>query len=57
MYTVGKHTACKLSFVYTSYIIYGVRAAPMFRKHESLFSCHKEKIQIGHHMQRNIIVL
>ena len=26
--TVGKHTPCKLSFVYTSYIRYCVRAVP-----------------------------
>ena len=41
-YTVGKHTPCKLSFVYTSYIRYGVRAAPKFGKHASLFSYHNE---------------
>ena len=56
--TVGKHTSCKLSFVYTSYmyIRYGVRAVPKFGKHASIFSYHKTKICIGHHMQRNVIV-
>ena len=57
IFTVGKHTLCKLSFVYTSYIRYGVRAVSKFEKHASLFSYHKDKkICIGHHMQRNIIV-
>ena len=40
--TVGKHTPCKLSFLYTSYIRYGVRAAPKLGKHASLFSYHNE---------------
>ena len=39
--TVQKDTLCKLSFVYTSYIRYGVRAVPKFGKHASLFSYHK----------------
>ena len=37
--TVGKHTPCKLSFVYTSYI--SVRAAPKFGKHASIFLYNK----------------
>ena len=37
-HTVGKHTPRKLSFVYTSYIRYGVRAVPKFGKHASLFA-------------------
>ena len=41
--TVGKHTPCGLSFVYTSYIRYGVRAGPKFGKHASLFSYYKRK--------------
>ena len=41
--TVGKHTPCLLSFVYTSYIRYGVRAVPKFGKHALLFSYHKDK--------------
>ena len=41
--TVGKHTPCKLSFVYTSYIKYGVRAAPKFGNQASLFSHHIDK--------------
>ena len=41
--TVGKHTPCKLSFVYTSYIRYGVRAAPKFGKRASLFLYHEDK--------------
>ena len=40
-FTVGKHIPCKLSFVYTSYIRYGVRAAPKFGKHTSLVSYYK----------------
>ena len=40
--TVGKHTPCKLSFVYTSYIRYGVRAAPKFGKHALPFSYHNK---------------
>ena len=43
IYTVGKHTPSKLSFVYTSYIRFGVQAAPKFGKHTSLFSYHKDK--------------
>ena len=35
-----EHTPCKLSFVYTPYIRYGVSK---FGKHESLFSYHKDK--------------
>ena len=41
--TVGKHTPCLLSFVYTSYIRYGVQAVPNFGKHASLYSYHKDK--------------
>ena len=41
--SVGKQSPCMLSFVYTSYIRYGVRAAPMFGKHALLFSYHKEQ--------------
>ena len=41
--TVGKHTPCGLSFVYTSYIRYGVRAVQKFGKHASLFSYNKGK--------------
>ena len=41
--TVGKHTPCGLSFVYTSYIRYAVRAVPKFGKHALLFSYHKGK--------------
>ena len=41
--TVGKHTPCKLSFVYMSYIRYGVRAISNFGKHASLFLYHKSK--------------
>ena len=44
--TVGKHTPCKLSFVYTSYIRYGVRAVSKFGKHASLFSYHKDKTYV-----------
>ena len=40
--TVEKHTPCKLTFVYTSYIRYGIRAAPKFGKHASLYSYHKK---------------
>ena len=43
IYTVGKHTPCGLSFVYTSYIRYGVRAVPKFGKHALLCSYHKGK--------------
>ena len=39
----GKHTPCKLSFVYKSYIRYGIRAVPKFGKQASLFSYHKDK--------------
>ena len=42
-FSVGKQSLCLLSFVYTSYIRYGVRAAPKFGKHASLFSHHKDK--------------
>ena len=45
-YTVGKYTPCKLSFVYMSYTKYGVRAAPKFGNHASLFSHHKIKIYV-----------
>ena len=38
--TVGKHT---LSFVFTSYIWYSVRAVSKFGKYTSLFSYHKDK--------------
>ena len=41
VYSVGKQSPCLLSFVYTSYIRYGVRAARKFGKHASLFSCRK----------------
>ena len=34
---------CKTSFVYTSNIKYGVRAAPIFGIHASLSSYHKDK--------------
>ena len=43
VHTVRKHTPCKLSFVYTSYIRYGVLAVSKFGKHTSLFSLHKDK--------------
>ena len=43
LFTVGKHTPCGLSFVYTSYIRYGVRVVPKFGKHALLFSYHKGK--------------
>ena len=56
-FSVGKQSPCLLSFVYTSYIRYGVRDAPKFGKHASLFSYHKEqKYNIGYHMQCVIIV-
>ena len=58
LYTVGKHIPCGLSIAYTSYIRYGVRAAPKFGKHVRIFSYHKKnKISIAYHMQRNITVL
>ena len=41
--TVRKHTPCLLSFVYTSYVRYDVRAVPNFGKHASLFTYHKDK--------------
>ena len=41
--SVGKQSPCLLSFVYASYIRYGVRAAPKFGKYASLFSFHKEQ--------------
>ena len=44
--TVGKQTPCKLSFVYTSSIRHGVRAAPKFGKQASLFSYHKDKYYV-----------
>ena len=56
-YSLSGNTPCKLSFLYTSYIRYGVRAALKFGKHASLFSYHKDKkIRIDHHMKRNSIL-
>ena len=40
--SVGKQSPCLLSFVYTSYNRYGIRAAPKFGKHPSLFSYHNK---------------
>ena len=41
--SVEKQSPCLLSFVYTSYIRYGVRAAPKFGNHASLFLYYKDK--------------
>ena len=40
---VGKQSPCLLSFVYTSYIRYGVRATPKFGNHASLLLYYKDK--------------
>ena len=42
-HSVRKQSPCLLSFEYTSYIRYGVRAAPKFGNHVSLFLYCKDK--------------
>ena len=60
MYTLSGntlHVSYHLYVCHTKKFRYGVRAAPKFGNHESLFSYHKEKNYKDHHIQRNTCIL
>ena len=59
IFSVGKQSPCSPSFVFTSYIRYGVELHPSSENTHRYFHIinWRNNIHIGHHMQRNLNVL